>query len=256
MARKTKPIYVSRRVEIEYTKILLSIVRQMYKALNDELLVAIKPQIGDGVQIGDGLFDRVKSALDRISQSIKSTVASVASFIAKRIVGKQKQASDKQLIDILKQQGIDLTGLMRDEELDEAVREAIAANVALINSIPAQYLDRVEQMVMSGLQTGTLNKTFADELKRLTGITESRARLIATDQLAKINTRFSQIRQEALGITHYTWVTSRDERVRPEHQARDGKLYAWASPPSDGHPGQPIRCRCVAKPVLNFDSRQ
>ena len=54
--------------------------------------------------------------------------------------------------------------------------------------------------------------------------------------------------QQKLGITHYTWRTSQDERVRHEHVLRDGRRFAWDNPPDDGHPGQPIRCRCVAEP--------
>lgn len=43
-------------------------------------------------------------------------------------------------------------------------------------------------------------------------------------------------------------MTSQDERVRHTHRARNGKLFAWNDPPSDGHPDIPIRCRCVAVP--------
>jgi SPP1 gp7 family putative phage head morphogenesis protein len=53
-------------------------------------------------------------------------------------------------------------------------------------------------------------------------------------------------------VEEYVWSTSRDERVRPSHSAKDGKRFKWNDPPSDtGHPGNEIQCRCVAIPVLD-----
>lgn len=246
---KSRPIFVSKKTEVLYLTALNGLIDEMHQATLDELNVIMTPQIGDGVAMADGLFDRFMSAFANFSGQIKDKVASLAEQIAKKIVGEQKKASDKQLSDMLfKQTGIDLTGLMNDEELTEAVNEAIGANVALIKSIPKQYLDRVELAVLTGLQNGELNKTLADELQKIHNITKNRAELIASDQLAKINSRLSQIRQQRLGITHYTWRTSRDERVRHDHRLRDDKLIAWDNPPDDGHAGQAIRCRCVAEP--------
>jgi SPP1 gp7 family putative phage head morphogenesis protein len=94
------------------------------------------------------------------------------------------------------------------------------------------------------------------------GFARSRAKLIARDQTSKFNGSLNRIRQQQAGITEYRWSTSHDERVRgnpdgkypnarPSHWAREDKVFAWDKPPSDGHPGEPINCRCVALAVLN-----
>lgn len=246
---KKRPIFVSKRIEVMYAKSLLLIVDEIHRDVASELKKILQPQVSDSVKVADGLFDRFVSGFARLSQAIRDKVASIAQSIAQKIVSEQKKASDEQLSKILYQQtGLDLKGLMRDEDLEQAVAEAIGANVALIKSIPEQYLARVEQAVLSGLQSGTLNQTLADELAKVHDLTKKRAELIATDQLAKINSRLSQIRQQKMGIKHYTWSTSRDERVRHSHRSRDGKLFAWDNPPDDGHAGMAIRCRCVALP--------
>lgn len=246
---KSRPIFVSKKTEVLYLTALNALIDEMHTATADELDKLLKPQIGDGVMVADGLFDRFTSGFANFAKSIKDKIANIAQSIAQKIVGEQKKVSDEQLAKILqKQTGIDLSGLMNDEDLEQAVKEAIGANVVLIKSIPQQYLDRVEQAVLTGLQNGDLNKTLADELQKIHAITQNRAELIASDQLAKINSRLSQIRQQKLGITHYTWRKSRDERVRHSHKLRDGKLIAWDNPPTDGHAGQAIRCRCVAEP--------
>jgi len=46
------------------------------------------------------------------------------------------------------------------------------------------------------------------------------------------------------------WRGILDARERPEHVAREGKEFSWKNPPDDGHPGEPINCRCTAEPVL------
>ena len=251
--RKAKPksIKTSRKLELDYTRALLAIVDDMHTETVKALMPIAKqaPKIGDSKMVADSLFSDFKSAFSKTANTVKAKVSGIAEALANTVVSKQKTASDSQLSDMLfKQTGIDFSGLMRDEALQEAIDEAVAANVALINSIPQQYLDRVEQAVMASLQAGTLNATLADDLLKIEGVTQNRARLIARDQLGKINSRLSQIRQQSLGITHYTWSTSLDERVRNKHRQWEGDLIAWDSPPPDGHPGQPIQCRCTAIP--------
>lgn len=252
---KAKPMRPSRKLELDYTRALLAIVDDMHTETVEALMPLIKqPSVGDSKRIvNDGLFSDFKSAFSKTANTVKAKVSGIAETLAKTVVSKQGQQSDSQLSDmILRQTGIDFSGLMSDEALGDAFDEAVAANIALINSIPQQYLDRVEQAVMASLQAGTLNTTLADELKKIKGVTDSRAKLIARDQLGKINSRLSQLRQQSLGITHYYWSTSLDERVRDKHRRWEGDLIAWDNPPPDGHPGQAIQCRCTAIPDLDF----
>ncbi len=55
-------------------------------------------------------------------------------------------------------------------------------------------------------------------------------------------------RQEARTTTHYIWRTRQDDKVRPEHAANEGKIFAWDNPPPTGHPGEDYGCRCRAEP--------
>ena len=248
---KPQPVHVSKKTEFEYYKSLLSISHLCQKSVDDEIIPMLKFNMGDSIElhIADGVFSSVKNALLNIKQKITSSIDLIATQLATQIVLKQKKASDEQISTMLqKATGIDFKGLMRDEDLQDAVDSAIAANVSLIWSIPQQYLDKVEAAVLDGLQTGKR----ADEIKKsiadIGHSTDSRAKLIAVDQMGKINGRLAQIRQQKLGITHYTWSTSQDERVRHSHRLRNGLFFSWDNPPSDGHPGIPIRCRCVPIP--------
>lgn len=46
----------------------------------------------------------------------------------------------------------------------------------------------------------------------------------------------------------YIWRTRGDGKVRPEHAANDGKIFAWDNPPPTGNPGEAFGCRCWAEP--------
>jgi len=126
----------------------------------------------------------------------------------------------------------------------------VANNAALIKNIPEQYMGRVEGIIRNGVMNGESPKSLAKKIQDAGGITENRAKLIATDQIGKANGELTKNRQMELGIKDYTWKTSRDERVRPLHQARQDVEFSWDKPPSDGHPGMPIRCRCHASPIF------
>ena len=253
---KPRPIRVSRKLELDYTRALLAIVDDIHAETVKALMPLIEqtPRVGDSRRrIADSLFSDFKTAFSKTANTVKAKVTGIAETLAKTVVSKQGQQSDGQLSAMIQQRtGIDFSSLMSDGALKEAVDEAVAANIALINSIPQQYLDKVEQAVMASLQAGTLNATLADDLLKIEGVTKSRAKLIARDQLGKINSRLSQIRQQSLGITHYFWSTSHDERVRDRHRRWDGDRIAWDTPTIDGHPGQAIQCRCTAIPDMDF----
>lgn len=239
---KSRPIFVSRKIELQYTKELLAISEMCQKAASEIIIPDVAKNIGDSW---------FSESIAKFKQKVGNAVDAIANKLAHKTVNEQKKQSDKQLADQLeKLTGLDLKFLFSEEDLAKVVDEAISANVSLIRSIPQQYADRVESIILNGLQGGRRSEDIAKEIGALGQTTDDRARLIAQDQLGKINSRIAQIRQQKLGVTHYIWSTSHDERVRHSHRLRDGVMFAWDNPPSDGHAGQPIRCRCVALPYL------
>jgi SPP1 gp7 family putative phage head morphogenesis protein len=125
------------------------------------------------------------------------------------------------------------------------------ANLALIQSVPQGVVDQIRQQVTQAVSQGTSLRTLKGIVSERLGVGDSRAELIARDQIAKLNADLTQRRQRAIGVTRYQWQTVGDERVRASHRAHDGKFFDWAKPPAGtGHPGHDVRCRCRASPVL------
>lgn len=87
-----------------------------------------------------------------------------------------------------------------------------------------------------------------EAFQRLTGLTP-------TGQV-KPDDETVQTLQEHLARTsgndRYIWRTVRDDRVRPSHAAREGKLFRWKAWPE---PGEEEHCRCWAELVDEAASR-
>jgi SPP1 gp7 family putative phage head morphogenesis protein len=131
----------------------------------------------------------------------------------------------------------------------------IADNVRLVKSVAFDQLEDLKGIILRGARLGHRHEEVAKEIQERFGISKRRAALIATDQVASLNGELAQLRQQQVGIKHYTWSTSQDERVRKSHRAMNDTHQRWDKPPMvDGvpaHPGQPIRCRCQAIPDVD-----
>lgn len=126
----------------------------------------------------------------------------------------------------------------------------IAENVALIEDLPDKQLRDIEKDVLEAIANGERAESISRAIRERSGMARRRADLIARDQMGKAVSQLNQKRMQELGFDKYIWRTVGDERVRPEHQMRDGKVFSWSDPPEDGHPGEPINCRCSAEPVF------
>ena len=130
-------------------------------------------------------------------------------------------------------------------EIDDFVSE----NTRLITNIGAQTADRVHTIIVDGVKAGkSIDQLTAEIMEVSDQFGENRARLIARDQTQKLAGQLNRLRQQTAGIDSYRWQTQEDNRVRPTHAARNGRVFKWEKPPADGHPGQPIACRCIALP--------
>jgi SPP1 gp7 family putative phage head morphogenesis protein len=139
-----------------------------------------------------------------------------------------------------------------DGAFSEAKAERWArANAALIKGLAEDHVDRVARIAEAAVRHGSRAEVIAGELREATGIAGRRGRMIARDQIASLQGQVAQARQTRLGVERYRWRTVGDTRVRTEHAAREGRIFAWDAPPPDGHPGAPINCRCYPEPVLD-----
>jgi hypothetical protein len=163
-------------------------------------------------------------------------------------------------------------------------------NFKLIKSLATQYIGKVNDICEKAVSNGWSYQTLKQEIeaigkdqwtkeKKKPSWIKRRAKLIARDQIGKLNGQITQAQQEDAGVNWYIWDTSGDERVRgnptglypkavPSHWIMQGLLCRWDDATvysKDGgktwiprtekmpkaHPGQEIQCRCTAIPYMN-----
>jgi SPP1 gp7 family putative phage head morphogenesis protein len=199
-----------------------------------------------------GLRDLLGGLVDDASEAIRETLETEEQRHSRRFNESARAAM-----------GIDLGRVIVGEGLTNTIEAAVQRNVALIRGLTGDVAKRLETQLLAALTQGLNNAEIAKIIAREFGLGRRRAALIARDQAASFNGDLNRIRQTAMGVTEYQWSTSMDERVRgnpdgkypnarPSHWDREGKTFKWSSPPSDGHPGQPINCRCTARAVIEF----
>lgn len=121
-------------------------------------------------------------------------------------------------------------------------------NSRRIRTLPAEAAGRAAALAARALAEGWTGSRLEGELEDMVGASRSDARRLARDQVGKLNARLTEARHRGLGITHFYWTTTGDERVRSEHVALSGRRFAYSEPPSEGLPGEPVQCRCTAEP--------
>lgn len=199
----------------------------------------------------------LNEALDAAAARVAANVAARARLLARRMT----EICDESATEALRASvnaaiGVDIRAALQMQNLGGVLEAAAATNVRLIKSVPQQYFERIATQVLVSVQQGQRYSAIVESIQRETGVTESRAKLIARDQTSKLNAAVTEARQTALGIEEYEWQTSGDERVRDSHADNDGKVFRWDSPPETGHPGHDVNCRCVAVPRFRLDDEE
>ncbi len=239
------------QTEIAYNRKLQQIVKLVRADIQSEIVPVIKQSVPE--YVADSWGDAIAAVLQRLVARWTSPFArQQAREIASTFVQDASTRAMRRTV------GIDLYG--GNDQLIDYLKAAADQNAALITSIPAQYLEQVSNIVVGNMRSGMRPSYIEQQLVKQFGVTTRRAKLIARDQHAKIQGEITRIRQVNSGIKFFKWLTAHDERVRPSHVAvgnRDvgyGKgVFSWDDlPVVDGvptFPGQPINCRCVARPV-------
>lgn len=266
MAKKEKiasPVKSLKGQEKKYRRQLNKLGRALIKAIKEELLPFLKSQ--ESAYTTDGVGVNLNAIFRRLNQQFTGTI--MASFAAQTAsgmvegVGKKNEARFNRSIEGAT--GINISGVISGEGLEDFVELQISKNVSLIKSLPEEYLKQVEVIVNNGVLNGSRFSTIAKEITAKVGSANSklagRIKTIAMNEVQTINAQMSQRRSGALGIKRGIFRTSEDEKVRPCHDELNGVEYdlskgAWSK--TCGRwiiPGvTDINCRCSFSPVIEI----
>ena len=255
-------------IELDYARALLALVARVREAFEPvlaeapALLEAAARERADArtdAGEGDRLRELVEAARQRIAQSFETlALETLARSIARRTEEHQQAQLRRQVRSVL---GVDV--LLTDRKLAATMNGFVAENVSLIKAdLGTEVANRIEKVVTRGVSSGLRWPDIAKDVDASFEFGRKRAHFIARDQVGKFYGQVNETRQKELGLDEYVWRTSRDRRVRGDpagkfprakysHFHREGVRFKWSEPPPDGHPGEPVICRCYAEPVFD-----
>jgi len=258
VAKKGKvlqPVHPNAGLEMMFRKKLTSLIEDMHNSVIYWLGAAYKrnePLIAQDETPAGLLRKLIRRMVRRWQKRFNDMAPELADYFSQSV----RDRLDAALKSILKKGGLavefKMTGPMRD-----VMNATIGEQVSLIKSIPAQYLGKVEGIVMRGVQTGRDLGQISKDLHEQLGVTKRRAAFIARDQSNKATASMSRVRQiEIAGPeAEAVWVHSGGgKHPRPTHQkaGKDKTRYkvreGWYDPVEKKHifPGELVNCRCVA----------
>jgi len=256
VARKVPLTRFPDAVAVQYSSSMKKLLKELrfmvLKVFDDSIKPAMTAYRNDTMR-NDGPLDVIRHALDlmkALSLGIfpSDTIRNITSVFVNGVDRFNRNNMQAQA----RVKGIDV--LANEPWLESFKKAAVAENVSLIKNLKDKQLLDIELIVYQGVKNGQSQKEIRELMMERFDMSYNRAQLIAVDQTGSVLSQMTAKRHKVMGIERFKWSTSKDERVRPRHKELDGKVFDYDDPPSEGMPGMPIRCRCVAIPVFEYSN--
>jgi len=285
-AVKGRPLKHSVAIESRYiaalTKLVKQMVAQTQRQLKSDLAVVMSSDAAD-----DDDAEKKKAAAKKAEERNKAAAlkaAANAKALAARFESlfnhKAMTLAQNMMGAVNKESAVNLAGSLKDlsgqltfkmdfmtGDLGKAIKSSLAENVALIKSIPEQYMARVTNTLKESAAKGGDMTGLYDKLEKDGDMTHRRAKNIALDQTRKAYSTINGERMKAVGVTKFEWSHSGGGFRAREHHIRtvsegglNGGIYSMTKPPiidpdtgQRGLPAQLPNCKCTMIPVIDND---
>ena len=240
------------RAELQFRQLLLSELRETKKIVNEFLLNKIPYVIAE--------YSRVHS-IDSWGDMLSGYIEDMRHVVEMRTVNGAKVLGIANSISDINANGwalrLKTTFGISIEPSEAWLKSDLKAfaeqNAQRIKDLSTEYADAIARAAHDNVMKGNSHRELIQFVKENVDETyKNRAKVIARDQTSTFNARLNEFRQKESGIERYIWRTVQDERVRDTHRDElDGEVFYWNDPPSEGHPGEPIQCRCWPDPIFD-----
>ncbi|PVZ86714.1 hypothetical protein C9426_14965 [Serratia sp. S1B] len=265
--RRMRPPTPSKRTEVWYRDRLNDFIDGMIQIVISELETTTLTDAPNTPSL------RITTRLSKAIQKVASmSISDIAARLSVGLVNRANQQNKEQTQRNYNQTfGIDLSGMLGDGAVSAQMDKAVWENVSLIKSIQTDFIHDIGEQVFSNMKEGGRHENLIDIIHERGNVTKSRAKFIARDQAAKLNSDLTEARSMALGLDLYVWGGAGDERERDSHYVLNDMLCKYSDPTvySDdggktwkqrksigafiGKPGEDYGCRCVALPYVSWD---
>ena len=152
--------------------------------------------------------------------------------------------------------GIDVKDLIAREGLQSTTNALVLETAQWVKTLRDESLEKFTNNTLFGMSQGDSIDTIVGQFDGIVSERKNHARFLARNQVQNYNSISTKIRAQNLGVTRAVWRTAGEERVRPSHEARDGKEFDLAEglySSTDGQnllPGVDYNCRCIYEMVI------
>lgn len=254
-------------LQAEYVRELRKLVTSMSYEVNRRVIGLFeKPGSKEFFAMDDSIASQARILTNELTLKFEMIFNRKSKLLARKMVEKSNRISASSLQNSLKtlSGGLVLNTKAITPELQQIMSANVTENVALIKSIGAEYLSKVQKTVMRSITTGQGLKTLVPALSKYEGISRRHAKNVALDQTRKAYNSINKSRMEKIGVKKFEWVHSGGgHEPRPDHIAMSGNIYSFDDLPviekrtgERGIPGQAINCGCTMIPVIEFNEEE
>ena len=249
----------SKAYELEYRRKLQDLLYEMQEDVKKELTAYLKKNTAQ-----DSDNDTWAQIMKWLRKKWYKRYDEKSREFAKWITDKTRKRTSAQVMRKLKQMGMTLKPHYSKQD-KEMIREITSNNVALIKSIPQQYLYTVQQAVNNAFITGvdvqSVTETIEEILTPVDEKSNNRAALLARDQINKTTQQFAIFEAKSVGATKGRWIhvpgkySSRITHIKMNGQTfnLDDGLYD-ADVHRNVKPGELVYCNCQFESLIpGFD---
>jgi len=198
------------------------------------------------------------AAMNKLGKQWQATFKSESKRIADGFMNGSLRHHDTAFTSSLRKAGVSVR-FQSNKKIEAALDGGMAENVALITSIPEEYMEHVSKAIRESVDAGRNMKQLTRDLEHAHGITRNRARLIARDQNNKATAIIHRIRQKQVGIKKAVWIhttaskTPREEHAQWGDEGAEYDIDKGMFSEEDGEyvwPGTPINCGCTCMSIV------
>lgn len=245
-----RPIEPTAAIASDLERGTAEIIRETERAIRELLLPVYEPRPS---VTADDASNAIAEALAAVGNAIRRLVVNINPFATRWALRVEDWHRRKFAANVKAGTGADTVAFLSAIDAQDQVQAATEWAASLIRGLSDDLRKQVESLTWAAYANQTPRAELAKDLTERIGVSRARARFIARDQTTKLAANLDRLRQQEAGITEYKWRHSGKAHPRPEHVARDGKIFAWADAPADGHPGTQPNCGCRAQAHIRLD---
>ena len=250
--KKTRPLNESKKLEMQYRKSLL-VRANWLKEHQSQILNEVSLQT-------DAAGTDLRARINKLKEMFAKRFPKRATRrLATRVYDRADEYSYNSMNGAVKTLDVDLAKSIKASGLSSFANIAIQNQVDLITSIGDTYFNKIESTVYNGVMNGEDFEMLGKKIQNIAGVTAKRAKFIARDQTATLNSNLSRKRAETAGITEGVWIKTKPSKTstytpRESHNKADGKVFKLDKGLLvEGEyifPGQPINCTCTMSYII------